>query len=278
MRSSGRPIDHRCAVPDNELYLDLLKQALTASLYDESAGQASNRIKVNNEMVTLPPGVALIQYFPLDQMARSEGRDWPLFGYTMVGLKRLDNIQHCLREILNDNVPGDLIETGVWRGGAAIFMRGMLKSRGVTDRLVWVADSFEGLPPPGPDDRAHAANDPDHSQEAYLKVSLERVQEHFRRFGLLDDQVRFLKGWFKDTLPAAPIERLALLRLDGDMYSSTRDALQALYHKVSPGGFVIVDDYYAWEGCRKAVDEFRAAHGIAAPMLQVDWTAVYWRV
>jgi O-methyltransferase len=154
----------------------------------------------------------------------------------------------------------------------------MLKSRGVADRVVWLADSFEGLPPPSADDKAQAANDPDHSQEAYLKVSLERVQENFRRFGLLDDRVRFLKGWFKDTLAAAPIERLSLLRLDGDMYSSTRDALHALYGKVSPGGFVIVDDYYAWEGCRKAVDEFRAAHGITAPMLQVDWTAVYWRV
>ncbi len=265
-------------VPEVDLYLDLLKKALTASLYDESAGQASNRIKVNNEVVTLPPGVALVQYRPLDQMARAEGRDWPLFGFSMAGLRRMDNIQSCLGEILEDGVPGDLIETGVWRGGATIFMRGMLASRGVTDRTVWVADSFEGLPPPSADDKAHGGKDPDHSQEAYLKVSLEQVQENFRRFGLLDGQVRFLKGWFRDTLPAAPIERLALLRLDGDLYSSTMDALGALYHKVSPGGFVIVDDYHAWEGCRKAVDEFRAGHGIAAPIVQVDWTAVYWRV
>jgi O-methyltransferase len=148
----------------------------------------------------------------------------------------------------------------------------------VTDRTVWVADSFEGLPPPSADDKAHGGKDPDHSQEAYLKVSLEQVQENFRRFGLLDGQVRFLKGWFRDTLPAAPIGRLALLRLDGDLYSSTMDALDALYDKVGPGGFVIVDDYHAWEGCRKAVDEFRSARGIVAPLVQVDWTAVYWRV
>ncbi len=108
-------------------------------------------------------------------------------------------------------------------------------------------------------------------------MPLERVQENFRRFGLLDEQVRFLKGWFHETLPAAPIERLAILRLDGDMYSSTRDALNALCHKVSPGGFVIVDDYYAWEGCRNAVDEFRAANGIKAPIVQVDWAGAYWQ-
>ncbi|MCL4689496.1 MAG: class I SAM-dependent methyltransferase [Burkholderiales bacterium] len=260
-----------------DLYLDLLKKALTASLYDESAGHASNWLKVNNQVVTLPPGAVLIQYRPLDEVARSEGRDWPLFGFTMAGLKRMDNIQHCLGQVLADGVPGDLIETGVWRGGAAILMRGMLAARGVTDRTVWVADSFEGLPPPSADDRARAPKDPDHSQEAYLKVPLERVQENFRRFGLLDGQVRFLKGWFKDTLPAAPIERLAILRLDGDLYSSTKDALDALGHKVSPGGFVIVDDYHAWEGCRQAVDEYRAARGITAPLVQVDWTAVYWR-
>ena len=262
---------------DDDLYLDLLKKALTASLYDESAGQVSNRLNVNNEVVNLPPNVMLVQHTPLDQVARSEGRDWPLFGFSMIGLKRMDNIQFCLDEVLRNNVPGDLIETGVWRGGGSIFMRGMLKSRGVTDRTVWVADSFEGLPPPTAADALHGKQDPDHSQEAYLKVPLERVQENFRRFGLLDGQVRFLKGWFHDTLPAAPIERLAILRLDGDMYSSTRDALNALCHKVSPGGFVIVDDYYAWEGCRKAVDEFRAANDIKAPIVQVDWAGAYWQ-
>ena len=96
-------------------------------------------------------------------------------------------------------------------------------------------------------------------------------------YGLLDDQVVFLRGWFKDTLPAAPISALSVLRLDGDMYASTMDALSALYPKLAPGGFCIVDDYGAIEACRQAVTDYRNAHGIAAEMVPVDWTAVYWR-
>jgi O-methyltransferase len=111
-----------------------------------------------------------------------------------------------------------------------------------------------------------------------LAVSLEDVQALFAKYGLLDDKVRFLKGWFRDTLPGAPIERLALLRLDGDLYESTRDALHALYERVVPGGFVLVDDYGDFAPCRKAIDEFRAQRSIDAPIVKVDWTGVYWRV
>ena len=111
----------------------------------------------------------------------------------------------------------------------------------------------------------------------YLRVSEDEVRETFRRYGLLDGQARFVKGWFRDTLRAAPIERLAVLRLDGDMYESTIEALHALYPKVSPGGFVIVDDYGAIPACRQATDDYRRAHGIDAPMTQVDWTGVWWR-
>lgn len=87
-------------------------------------------------------------------------------------------------------------------------------------------------------------------QRAYSRHSLEEVQENFRRYNLLDDQVQFLKGWFCDTLPTAPIEKLAVLRLDGDLYESIMDGLNALYDKVSPGGFIIVDDYGDFEPCR----------------------------
>jgi O-methyltransferase len=85
-----------------------------------------------------------------------------------------------------------------------------------------------------------------------LAVSLEQVKANFDRYGLLDDQVRFLKGWFRDTLPVAPIERLAVLRLDGDMYESPMDTLVNLYPKLSEGGYVIVDDYGAIPACRQA--------------------------
>jgi len=197
------------------------------------------------------------------------------FHHTMVGRKRLDNIQGLLDQIVRDDVAGDLIETGVWRGGATIFMRGYLAARGIRDRRVWVADSFAGLPvPSAPQDRGF-----DFSAAVYpiLAISRRAVEELFRRYDLLDDQVQFLEGWFKDTLPTAPIERLALLRLDGDLYESTRDALTHLYHKVVPGGFVVVDDYFDFEPCRRAVDEFRVNVRDQAALQRIDWTAVYWR-
>ena len=148
-----------------------------------------------------------------------------------------------------------------WRGGATIFMRAVLKAYGVTDRYVWVADSFEGLPPPETGKYPHDAGDRLHEARE-LAVSLEEVKANFERYGLLDDQVRFLKGWFRDTLPAAPIERLAVLRLDGDMYESTMDTLVNLYPKLSEGGYAIVDDYGAIPACRQAVNDYRSANAI----------------
>lgn len=200
------------------------------------------------------------------------------FAYTahsMIGRSRMQNLHYCLDRIIAADVPGDLIETGVWKGGATIFMRGYLAAHGITDRIVWAADSFEGLPPPSL--AQDAGTDFSKDKFPYLAVSLEQVKALFARYDLLDDQVRFLKGWFKDTLPAAPIERLALLRLDGDMYESTMDALTHLYHKVSPGGFVIIDDYRSYPGCQQAVDEFRARHGIVDALLPIDGAAFYWR-
>jgi O-methyltransferase len=205
---------------------------------------------------------------------REHGKIMAPMAHTSVGRKRLDNIHRCIATVVEEGVPGDLIETGVWRGGAAIFMRGALNAYGAADKIVWAADSFEGLPPP----------DPKHSKDAGAKwhtrpelaVSLEQVQDHFRRYDLLDG-VQFLKGWFKDTLPGAPFEKLALARLDGDMYGSTMDALTALYERVSPGGFLIIDDYHGVPACAAAVEDFRKDRGITDTIEQIDWTGAFWR-
>ncbi|MBI3515383.1 MAG: class I SAM-dependent methyltransferase, partial [Proteobacteria bacterium] len=195
--------------------------------------------------------------------------------HTMIGRKRLDHLHACLDTIVRDDIPGDLIETGVWRGGATIFMRAHLMAHGVADRTVWVADSFEGVPPPSCAE--DAGIDLSVARQPILAIDQARVRALFARYGVLDAQVRFLPGWFRDTLPAAPIERLALLRLDGDLYESTMDALDALYDRVSPGGFIVIDDYGAVPSCRRAVEEFRAAHAIAAPLETIDWGGVAWR-
>jgi hypothetical protein len=213
----------------------------------------------------------------MDPAIRSLGLDWPAEAETMIGMRRLKNLEYCVASVLERNVPGDLVETGVWRGGACIFMRGYLKAYGDTQRKVWAIDSFQGLPQP---DAAQYPSDRDDDLWRFseLAISLQTVKENFERYGLLDEQVAFIQGWFRNTLPEAPIEKLAVLRLDADMYESTMVALRSLYPKVSKGGYVIVDDYGAIPACRQAVDDFRAEYRLSDPILPVDWTGVYWQV
>jgi hypothetical protein len=272
------------------LYLDLMKRCLVNMIYPQAeevplpATAAGFRGRLARALLRLPsspqpwPSLRDAQgkLLTLDTANRMEGRIWPLVAHTMIGLKRLDNLEFCIEEVIAKGVPGDLIETGVWRGGATIFMRAMLKAYGVTDRCVWVADSFEGLPPPDAGKYPHDAGDSLY-QERELAVSVEQVKANFERYGLLDDQVRFLKGWFRDTLPDAPIERLAVLRLDGDMYQSTMDTLVNLYPKLSEGGYVIVDDYGAIPACRQAVSDYRSANAITEEIRNIDWTGIFWQ-
>jgi O-methyltransferase len=266
-----------------ELYLDLLKKCLTRYLFGESYVPAVPPRGTLKHTAFEPvrrwlagKDMEVIRHVPFDHQGRAEGRDWPARAESMAGLKRLDNLLFCVTDVLRRGVPGDLIETGAWRGGVTIFMRAILEAYGDPDRRVWVADSFQGLPKPDPERWPAEAGD-EHWTMEQLAVPLEEVQANFARYGLLDERVRFLPGWFKDTLPTAPIERLAVLRLDGDMYGSTMEALDALYPKLSQGGYVIVDDYGAIPQCKEAVTDFRTAHGIIDPMEPVDWTGVYWQ-
>jgi O-methyltransferase len=261
------------------LYLDLMKRCLLDQVYQHRElipVSPSGGVKQAVTRRLADRGLLLVRERTFDPARRADGKGWPYHAHTMVGTKRLDNIEACVSQALADGVPGDLIETGVWRGGASIFMRAILEAYEVEDRTVWVADSFQGLPPPDPE-RYPADEGGNLHVYPELAVSLATVRTNFDRYGLLDEQVQFLAGWFKDTLPDAPIERLAVMRLDGDLYESTMDALIALYPRLSPGGFVIVDDYLAIEACRRAVDDFRQEQRIDDEILEVDWTCVYWR-
>jgi O-methyltransferase len=195
----------------------------------------------------------------------------------MVGLMRLDNIEECVTDVLERDIPGDLVDAGVWRGGTSIMMRAILALSADVSRRVWAADSFRGLPAPDPVRYPADAGDRHWELTPYLSVPLEEVQENFRRYNLLDDRVQFLVGWFKDTLPSAPISSIAVLRVDGDMYESTLDVLSNLYHKVSPGGYVIIDDYGGIPSCRNAVHDFRHANNLFQEIKRIDWTGVFWR-
>jgi O-methyltransferase len=292
-------VAHPNSSPHAERYLSLLKKSLLNELNPEVEVRLLELAHgiLGNEPID-PRKVVDIRrsaFMPQLRQVRSEGwtitlqqqlRDGRVIArpdlrflsencHTMIGRKRLDHLHHCLDTVVAEGVPGDVIETGVWRGGSTIFMRGFLSAHGIEDRNVWVADSFEGLPPPTHDRDAGW----DLSKEKWpsLAVGLEEVKELFQRYELLDERVRFLKGWFKDTLPGAPIQALSVLRLDGDLYESTMDALTALYDKVSPGGFVIVDDYKALEPCERAIHDFRRARGIQAPLEPIDSLGCFWR-
>jgi len=211
-----------------------------------------------------------------DRGGRIDGREWLPEAHTMIGVKRLDNLHGCIEDVLERAVPGDLIEAGVWRGGAGIFMRAVLKAHGVEDRTVWLADSCQGLPPANDDEYPADAGDLHHTIDE-LAVSLDEVRQNFRRYDLLDDQVQFIPGWFRDTLRQVPLELLAVIRIDADMYESTTQVLEALYPKLSPSGYVIVDDYGGIPACRRAVDDYRMTMDITDEIRQIDWTGIYWR-
>ena len=264
-------------------YLELLKASLTGVVHQDvyvgRPAYTGSRARIDRWLTEVACGALrkrrweIVRRTPRAPIEAGYVR--PLSGETMVGRARLDNLQGCIEHVVGEGVPGDFIETGVWRGGASIFMRGVLRALEVTDRRVWVADSFRGLPVPSADRFPADAGD-EHHRVPELAVAAETVRENFRRYGLLDEQVVFLEGWFRETLPALADERWAIIRLDGDMYESTMDALENLYPRLSPGGFVIVDDG-ALAACRAAVDEYRARHTISDPLQEIDWTGLFWQ-
>jgi O-methyltransferase len=260
------------------LYLDLMRRNLTRYGMPERmpARWPLRRRLFLKTINTLQP--MLMGTTPFGHRKRDLGLDWPPEAETMIGMQRLTSLQHCVEAILADNIPGDLVECGVWRGGACILMRAVLAAYGDEARRVWLADSFAGLPRP---DTANYKADKGLAMRFdisahVLAVPETEVRANFQRYGLLDDQVRFLPGWFKDTLHNAPIDRIALLRLDGDLYESTIQALEALYLKLSPGGFCIIDDYNVI-ACRQAVTDYRVKHGVSAEIVEIDGSGVLWR-
>lgn len=261
------------------MYLDLMRRSLTRYGFDELAPVGTGRQSLPRRMLVnalAKRNYVLARPRPFDKHKRELGLDWPADAQTMIGMQRLLSLQWCVETVLAENVPGDLMECGVWRGGASILMRAVLAAHGDATRRVWLADSFAGLPVP---------NTASYPADAGLRLDLcpglavpqAEVIRNFERYGLLDDRVCFLPGWFKDTLPDAPIDSLAVLRLDGDLYESTIQALENLYPRLSDGGFCIIDDYHDIEACKKAVADYWEMCNISLDIVEIDGTGIYWR-
>lgn len=247
-------------------YLDLLKLTLC-----DLAGTATMSVARTQQ------GHVMSRELTGDQLRmRAAGMDWPLHGLTMVGLKRLDDLQGCIESVVSDAVSGDVIEAGSWRGGASMLMRATLNTLGAGDRTVFVADSFQGFPEASGDLSERYDLSLDLAGVDFLAVPLEEVKATFVKFGL-EQGVNFVPGFFQETLPSLSGHQWSIVRLDGDTYEAIWTGMESLYDGLSPGGYLIVDDYLSLDRCREAIDEYRLRHGISEPIEEVDWTCVRWR-
>jgi O-methyltransferase len=269
----------------DKLYIDLLKMVLIDL---HRVNQAEYKPIQNNNLSWKRKALYSLNKFlakrkfvicevqEYNRELRVNGLDCPTYADSMIGLKRMNNIEFCFNQVIQDGVVGDFIETGVWRGGATIFMAALLKENQISDRKVWVADSFEGLPKPNEEKYIYDKGD-HHYLYKELAISIDTVKDNFRKYDLLGDNIVFLKGWFKDTLPTAPIDKLSIIRLDGDMYESTMDGLVNLYPKLSKGGYIIIDDWGAVKACQQAVIDYRNQNGISEEINEIDGMGVYWQ-
>jgi len=255
----------------NSLYFDFLKMMLTDNILNGN---------LRSRFFNKPSSITELEMIESLKEIKNPIRIMGSLGdfgqaETMIGLMRLENLQFCVEDVLKKKVEGDLIETGIWKGGSCVFMKAILNEYEDKERTVYCADSFQGLPQPDPiypqdkNSSFHLMNE--------LKISLEDVEGNFKKYGLLDERVKFLKGWFKDTTKNPPFEKLSILRLDGDMYSSTWEVLKNLYQKLSLDGYTIIDDYGAVSSCKAAVDDFRQENHIKDLIQTIDWTGIYWK-
>ncbi len=266
-----------------ERYLDLLKRFLVRYEFDEEIIEyrelrVTSKFRRGLKLLFkfLPDGIYVMENGRArDLSERLEGKDWPITAESMIGLKRMNQLHEALKEIEKENVPGDIVETGVWRGGALIFAASFLEIHGIKGRKVFGCDSFEGLPKPSSTYPADLGDS--HHKYSYLAVSIDQVERNLSKYNVNPDSVKLVKGWFSDTLHQLETEKIAILRLDGDMYSSTIEALEALYHKVASGGFVIIDDF-SLKGANQAVIDFLNRNNIEVKFVKIDDASAYFRV
>lgn len=234
-------------------YIDLLKRSITNFLYLGGDAEFDSFRCVNH--YDLDRGC-----WNIDPLARPT---------TLLRKGQLDLIERAIVTVQKHQVPGDFIEAGIWRGGAIILMRALLDAYGMKDRKIFAADSFEGIPV-----NKRSADDPVDQWADRWAASLDEVQANIARFGLLDDKIEFVVGFFEDSLTQLSEERFAVIRLDSDSYESVETSLVHLYPLLSKTGVTIIDDWHL-PGCRAAVLDYRAKHGINDPIMEYDANA-YW--
>lgn len=267
------------------MYLDLLKKCLTRQIFDDDdfeivprSRSLKGRVARRAMQLLASRNLRLVRRGQTRVEDKIEGIGWPAKAETMMGVRRLDWLESTVVQIVSENIPGDFFEAGCWRGGAVIFLLGALRALRQTGRVVWAADSFAGYPAP-----TASSSEADHllwERHDYFAVSRADFEQNVARYGLGGDALRVLEGFFDQSIPKAPIERLAMIRIDIDGYEGVSAVLDLLYPKLSPGGFVVVDELEV-AGCKRAIDEFFARNGLdkaqILPIQQKKTKAAYWR-
>ena len=202
--------------------------------------------------------------------------------FTMTSIERLYSLYKAMRYVIDNKIPGDFIECGVWKGGSSLMMAKMLAMHGIFDRKVILYDTYEGMSEPTEHDKDYAGVSADVlldkssievQDSVWCYSSFEEVKNNLMLSGLPEENIIMIKGKVEDTIPSqVPASQIALLRLDTDWYESTRHELEHLYPMLVPNGVLIIDDYGHWEGCRKAVDEYIKNNNLNMLLSRIDNT------
>lgn len=201
---------------------------------------------------------------------------------TMTSVERMYALYTATRYVIDNELPGDLVECGVWRGGSVMMIALTLLRLGCRDRVLWLYDTFDGMPPPSNEDIQEMSGRPACEILAERKKSIDDpfwglasrsiVEENLRRTGYPMDRIHIVPGDVLTSIPSEAPERIALLRLDTDWYASTRHELEHLYPRIAPGGVLVIDDYGYWRGARKATDEYLGALRERPLLHRIDYT------
>jgi O-methyltransferase len=211
---------------------------------------------------------------------------WEIFDlckpYTMTSVERMYSLYSSVKYVLDNDIRGSFVECGVWRGGSSLLIAKMLKNRSITDRSIYMYDTYEGMSEPTEDDKDFRGGDAkaqmneqvdNKEMSVWCLADLEDVKKNMSISGLDPKFVHFIKGKVEDTIPSQlPEGAIALLRLDTDWYESTIHELNHLYPLVKQEGVIIIDDYGHWAGCRKAVDEYFDKIDIKPLLQRIDYT------
>jgi O-methyltransferase len=201
--------------------------------------------------------------------------------FTMTTPERIASLCNAVNYLVKNNIEGDFVECGVWRGGSTMAAIDTLMKAGDTSRTVYLYDTFEGMSEPTEHDKELSGTAADTLMQTSVKEdptsvwcysTIEEVKANVATLNYPTEKVHFIKGKVEDSIPQTMPGKIALLRLDTDFYESTKHELEHLYPLLVPGGVIIIDDYGHWEGARKAVDEYIAKHKLPLLLNRIDYT------